>query len=83
MQRATVAARRGAVAADKLAKWLVCFKKLAFFFFLFSVGRVLRGGAEAKKKKNHNLFKHSELLAPVVWGINVNTLQDRESVVNS
>lgn len=53
----------------QICKWLVCFKKLCFW----------RQSGQASP----NLFKHSKLLAPVVWGINVNTLQDQEFTLNS
>ncbi len=53
----------------RISKWLVCFEKLCFWR---QPGRGLQ-----------SLFKHSKLLAPVVWGINVNTPQDQEFTLNS
>lgn len=53
----------------QMSKWLVCFEKPSFWR---QPGRGLP-----------SLFKHSKLLAPVVWGINVNTLQDQEFTLNS
>lgn len=58
----------------RISKWLVCFEKLALL-------RTAQASFCRKKKKN--LFKHSKLLAPLVWGINVNTLQDQEFILNS